>query len=60
MTLMLYLTEVYKYGSANAGDVLFTSETNVLDVFFESDSTVTFPGFTLDVGTTTACSTGMY
>ena len=54
MILMFSLAGVYKSGIANAGDVLFTSWSNQVEVFFETNAAVTLPGFTLDVRST-AC-----
>ena len=46
-------------GSANAGDVLFTTETKIMVVFFNSNSAGTLPGFTMDVRSI-PCANGMY
>ena len=49
---MLYLTETSKDGVIPTGDVLFTSETNNVDVTFTSDGTQRRTGFTLDIRST--------
>ena len=46
---MLYLTETEKDGVYSAGDVLFTSQTNTVDVRFTSDSSFRYSGFGLNI-----------
>ena len=46
---MFYLTETNRDGAYMTGDILFTSETNNVDVKFKSDESITDSGFTLDV-----------
>ena len=46
---VLYLTETKRSGVIATGDVLFTSETNSVDVRFTSDYIVTYSGFYLDI-----------
>ena len=46
---MLYLTETERNGVYSTGDVLFTSRTNNVDVWFTSDSSVTRTGFGLNI-----------
>ena len=47
--MMLYLTGTRREGNYSAGDVLFTSETNSVDVSFTSDSSIRRSGFSLDI-----------
>ena len=47
--MLLILTETRKEGLYSTGDILFTSETNNVNVRFTSDYTITRSGFTLDV-----------
>ena len=47
--LMLYFTEIRKDGYYSTGDVLFTSQTNNVDVKFTSDYSVTRSGFRLNI-----------
>ena len=49
MFLMLYLAETHSTGYYPAGDVLFTSQTNNVDVKFTSDYSVTSTGFRLNI-----------
>ena len=49
MFLMLYFTEIRKDGYYSTGDVLFTSQTNNVDVKFTSDYSVTRSGFRLNI-----------
>ena len=49
---MLYLTETKRHGVIATGYVLFTSETNNVDVRFRSDYTVRYSGFSLDIRST--------
>ena len=46
---LLYLTETSRDGEYMDGEILFTSETNNVDVRFTSDSSERRTGFTLDV-----------
>ena len=46
---VLYLTETKTAGIKANGDVLFTSETNSVDVRFTSDNSITYSGFYLDI-----------
>ena len=45
----MYFTETRRDGNYLSGDILFTSETNNVDVRFSSDFRETRTGFTLDV-----------
>ena len=47
-----YLTETSKDGVIQTDDLLFTSETNNVDVTFTSDGTQRRTGFTLDIRST--------
>ena len=47
--LMFYLTETRKEGYYSTGDVLFTSETNNVDVKFTSDYSVTRSGARMNI-----------
>ena len=49
MYLLLYLAETRKDGYYSAGDVLFISQTNNVDVKFTSDSSVTATGATMNI-----------
>ena len=49
---VLYLTETKTAGIKANGDVLFTSETNSVDVRFTSDYIVAKSGFYLDIRST--------
>ena len=49
---VFYLTEINHSGAIPTGAVLFTSETNNVDVRFTSDNSVTRIGFTLDIRST--------
>ena len=46
---MFYLTETRKEGYYSTGDVLFTSQTNNVDVKFTSDFSVRRSGFRLNI-----------
>ena len=46
---VLYLTETRRHGYYVYGDVLFTSETNSVDVRFLSDHSVSYRGFYLNI-----------
>ena len=59
MIVMLYFAARDRYGNYSAGYVLFTSDTNSVDVGFTSDRTIAFSGFTLDVESV-ACKTYNY
>ena len=49
MSLLLYLAETRKDGYYSAGEVLFISQTNNVDVKFTSDSSVTATGVTMNI-----------
>ena len=49
---MLYLTETNRDGVIATGNVLFTSETNSVDVRFSSDYSKSYSGFSLDIRST--------
>ena len=49
MLLMLYLTESVRHGVYSTGDVLFTSQTNNVDVRFTSDPIISGTGFGLNI-----------
>ena len=59
MIVMLYLIETRREGTYQTGDVLFTSQTNSVNVRFTSDDNVRGNGFWLDVRST-ACTEGTY
>ena len=47
--MLLFLTEAIREGQYSTGEILFTSETNNVNVSFTSDDVTTRSGFTLDV-----------
>ena len=49
---MLYLTETNREGVIATGNILFTSDTNNLDVRFSSDYSKRYSGFSLDIRST--------
>ena len=45
---MLCLVETRRSGKFSPGEVLFTSQTNTVDIKFQADSSVSYPAFELD------------